>query len=112
LNRSRSPWRYPARIRDRILIPVREATVTPPLTCNVPLVDAVYLPCKQGVLIALANHTLSPISQLKLHVQVARPVTRVESVHRGPIPFKQIAEGEMETTLPLDASDWLKIAFE
>ncbi len=112
LNRSRSPWRYPAGIRDRILIPVREATVIPPLTCNVPLVDAVYLPCKQGVLIALANHTLSPISQLKLHVQVARPVTHVESVHRGPIPFKQIAEGEMETTLPLDASDWLKIAFE
>ncbi len=112
LNRSRSPWRYPAGIRERLLTPVRATNVTPPLTCDVPLVDAVYLPCEQGVLIALANHTLSPISQVKLRAKVARRVTRVESVHRGPLPFQQTASGEIETTLPLDASDWVKVVWE
>ena len=112
LNRSLSPWRYPAGIRERLLIPVREAKLTPPLTCDAALVDAVYLPCEQGVLIALANHTLSPIPQLKLRFQVARRAIRVESVHRGPLPFEQTAEGEIEIALPLDASDWVKVASE
>ena len=112
LDRSRSPWRYPAGVRDRLLAPVRETNVRPPLTCDAPLVDAVYLPCEQGVLIALANHTLSPIPQFKLRVQVARRVTSVVSVHRGLLPFKQSAAGEIEVTLPLDASDWVKVALE
>lgn len=99
LNRSLSPWRYPAGIREQLLIPVREAKLTPPLTCDAALVDAVYLPCEQGVLIALANHTLSPIPQLKLRFQVARRAIRVESVHRGPLPFEQTAEGEIEIAL-------------
>ena len=97
---------------ERLLIPVREAKLTPPLTCDAALVDAVYLPCEQGVLIALANHTLSPIPQLKLRFQVARRAIRVESVHRGPLPFEQTAEGEIEIALPLDASDWVKVASE
>jgi len=112
LDRSRSPWRYPAGIRTQLLTPVRTAHVTPPLTCDTPLVDAVYLPCEQGVLIALANHTLSPIPQLQLRARTARRVTRVESVHRGPIPFRQTAADEIEITLPLDASDWVKVALE
>lgn len=112
LNRSRSPWQYPAGIRERLLTPVRTANVSPRLTCDAPLVDVVYLPCEQGGLIALANHTLSPIPQLNLRVKVTRRVLRVESVHRGSLSFKQITAGEIETTLPLESSDWIKLTFE
>ncbi len=111
LNRSLNPWRYPSDIREALLLPVRQTNLTAPLTCDTPLVDAVALPCEQGVLIALANHTLSPIAQLKLQLKTTRRATRVESVHRGPIPFEQSADGAIRITLPLDANDWVKVAW-
>lgn len=112
LVRSRSPWQFPAGIREQLLYPVKTSNVEPPLICNVPLVDAVYLPCEQGVLIALANHTLSPVAELKLRIKVSGKVTAVESVHRGEIEFQQLSPSEIGISLPLDASDWVKIALE
>ena len=69
--------------------PVREARLTPPLTCDTPLIDAVQLPCEQGVLIALANYTLQPLEQMNLQLRTQKPVQRVESVRHGPLRFEQ-----------------------
>lgn len=110
LERSYNPWQFPAGLREQILAPAREHGATPLLTCDIPLVDAVYLPCAQGVLIALANYTLKPLEALTLHVAGVEGVTRVESVHHGEIPFERSGQGEITLKLPLDASDWVKIS--
>lgn len=109
LARSYNPWEFSSAVRERLLTPIRGSHLESPLAYNAPLVDAVYLPCEQGVLIALANQTLRPLPKLALRVRVARRVSRVESVHRGSIPFQPSADHEIRLTLPLDASDWLKI---
>jgi hypothetical protein len=109
VNRSYNPWRFPGGIRDRILGPVREAKVAPSLTCDAPLVDAVELRCGPGILIALANHTLRPIDRLSLQLKCAKPVARVESVRLGPIAFEQFEAGAVQFSLPLAASDFVKV---
>lgn len=110
LVRSYNPWDFSAGIRERILSPTRDTKTL--LTCNVPLVDAVYLPCEQGVLVALANYTLQSVERLELRIRDLRGVTGVQSVHHGEIPFEQIADGEIRLSLPLDATDWLMISCE
>jgi hypothetical protein len=42
---------------------VRAASVDPPLTCSLPLVDAVLLRANNGALIPVANYTLTPFSK-------------------------------------------------
>lgn len=111
LDRSYNPWRYPADIRDVILLPVHRSGVQPPLTCSVPLVDAVYMTSENGVLIPLANYTLRPLDTIRLQVRVPRPVKRVESVHRGTLPFTACGETAIEFALPLEATDFLKLYF-
>ncbi|NUQ64971.1 MAG: hypothetical protein HUU20_21110 [Pirellulales bacterium] len=110
LARSYNPWHYPAGIRDRLLTPVRDARVTSSLQCDTPLVDAVELRCDQGILIALANHTLRPIDRLGLRLKSARPVARVESVRRGPVAVEQLEGGAVRLTLPLDATDCIMVS--
>lgn len=109
LDRSYNPWQFPAGVRERLLTAVKDRGIKPPLTCDAALVDAVLLPCDQGVLVALANHTLHPIQKLTLRIRIRRRVTRVESIHHGEQTFEQTSGGETQVTLPLAASDWLKI---
>lgn len=109
LKRSHNPWLYPAGIRDRLLTPVRAAGVSPALTCDTPLIDAVALPCEQGTLIALSNHTLQPIERLELRLKTGKPVTRVESVRSGPIEVTTEEGGVIRFRLPLDASDFVTV---
>jgi hypothetical protein len=99
-----TPWQLPAGVRDLIAWPVREAGITPPLSCDTPLIDAVQLPCEQGPLIALANYTLQPRERLGLQLRVSKPVQRVKSVRHGPLRFDQ-APGLIRWTMPLAASD-------
>lgn len=108
LSRSHNPWQFPAGVRDLIVSPVREAGITPPLTSDTPLIDAVQLPCEQGVLIALANYTLQPQERVGLQLRVPKPVQRVESVRRGPLHFEQ-APGLIRWTMPLDANDFVMV---
>jgi hypothetical protein len=109
LNRSYNPWQFPAGIRERILTPVRTAKITPSLTCNTPLIDAVELRCQHGVLIALSNHTLLPLDQIELRLKLDQPVTRVESVRHGPLAI-QNENGVLVIKLPLAASDFVTVA--
>jgi hypothetical protein len=109
LKTSYNPWDFPAGLREQILSPARRHGPTPPLTCDVPLVDAVYLPCEQGILVALANYTLEPIEHLTLRVGGVGAVKKVESVHLGDVAFERSGEDEIRVALPLVASDWLMI---
>ncbi len=110
LDRSHNPWRYPAGIRDRLLTPVRSAKLTPSLTCDTPLIDAVELRCEQGVLIALSNHTLRPLDRIELRLKTDKPITRVESVRLGRIEFERLDGGSIRFALPLEASDFVTIS--
>jgi hypothetical protein len=114
LQRSDNPWEFPAEIREAILRPVRAAGVEPPIACGVPLVDAVYMTCPTGVLIPLANYTLTPQDNVPFTVRASRffgRIERIESVHCGEIPFKR-ARGRISFTLPrLESTDFLKLFY-
>jgi len=112
IERSANPWEFPDAIRRLIVTPVEAAGVKRPIICDVPLVDAVYMPHKKGVLVPLANYTNRPLAECTLTIDVPRPIARVESAVRGSIPFRQAAAGQVEITLPLDNNDFLKLLFE
>ncbi len=111
LQRSYNPWKFPAHVRGFLLMPVRAAGVVSPITCNVPLVDAVYMTTERGVLIPLANYTLEPIGRLELTVTVPRPISRAESAVHGSLLLKQPSAKTVEVTLPLDNNDFVKLCF-
>jgi len=99
---------HPPRLSDRALAPVRAARVRVPVTCSQPQVDAVCMQCDRGLLIPLANYTLQPLDDIRLTVRSDRPITRVESVHRGVIPFAMHGPSVIEFHLPLGATDFVK----
>jgi len=111
LERTANPWQFPAALRDLLLAPVRAAGVTPPIQCDVALVDAVFMPHDSGILIPLANYTAKPIERLSLRVSVPRPIARVESAVRGEIDFRQSSPDTVELSLPLENNDFLKLLY-
>ncbi len=110
LDRSHNPWQFSAAIRERILTPIRAVKLTPSLICDTPLIDAVELRCEHGILIALSNHTLRPLDRIELRLKTDKPVTRVESVRLGPIPFERLDGGLIRFALPLAASDFVTVS--
>ncbi len=114
LARSNNPWHFPAKIRDLILAPVRAASIDPPLTCDIPLVDAIPLYADSGMIIPLANHTLEPQKAVTLRVRLPadRSCARVTSVHHSELKFTADGENHVRLTLPLDASDYVQIYFQ
>ncbi|HOF40598.1 MAG TPA: beta-galactosidase trimerization domain-containing protein [Candidatus Hydrogenedentes bacterium] len=112
LDRSYNPWDFPAAIREALLTPIRDADIRPRLTCDTPLVDAVELPCVQGILVVLANHTLRPLEHLNLEFLMDRSIAYVESVRYGRLTFESPRPGTIRWTMPLDASDYVKLGFE
>ncbi|QDU79820.1 Beta-galactosidase trimerization domain protein [Polystyrenella longa] len=111
LERSDNPWEYSADVRELILQPVRTASITPPLTCNVPLVDAVLLEGDSGAVIPLANYTLAPLKQVDFTLQPAQPITRIESIHQGELNYHTTPEGKVHFSLPLDSSDYVQVFY-
>ncbi len=103
---------YPAGIRERLLTPIRSARLVQSLTCDTPLIDAVELHCDQGVLIAISNHTLQPLDRVELRLNTGKPVTRVDSVRLGPIPFERLKGNLLRFTLPLEASDFVTVTMQ
>lgn len=112
LARSHNPWRFEAAARELLLLPVRGIDQPAALTCDVPLVDAVALPCEPGTLVALANYTLQPLRRVTMELKADRPVAGVESVRHGPLKFERLSRGGVRWTMPLDASDWVKVTAE
>ena len=112
LERSANPWSFPAAVRDLILTPARSAKITPPITCSTPLVDAVFMPHAEGILIPLANYTAEPIAQFTLKVTVPRTIATAESATHGALAFKQTSPTTIEVSLPLDNNDFVKLRFK
>ncbi|MBT4817503.1 MAG: hypothetical protein HON70_17500, partial [Lentisphaerae bacterium] len=109
LQRSYNPWEFPGAVRELILRPVRQAGVVAPVTCDVPLIDAVAMDCNLGVLLPLANYTLRPLDSVGFSLAAPRRTLRVESVHRGEIPFSTEPDGRIRFELPLAATDFVKV---
>lgn len=111
LERSRNPWEFPADVRDVLLAPVRAARIEPPLTCSVPLVDAVPLHCDRGIVIPLANYTLERLPRVDITMRVERPIDRIETVHLGRIKIQEAETGRVRFSIPLDATDYVKLYY-
>jgi len=101
----------PAKVRQVIPAPVASADVKPPVTCNVPVADAICMTADRGAVIPLANHTLKPITRLELTVSVAKPIDRIESVHQGQIAFESRGDRGAGLTLPVESTDFVKIYY-
>ena len=112
LERSYNPWEFSGAVRDFILKPVRDAKLDPPLTCSVPLVDALVLKSDAGLVIPLANYTLEGLDNVDFTVKSPEEVARIESVHRGEIQFTRDGTGTFSFSLPLETSDYVKIYFK
>ncbi|MCX6910086.1 MAG: beta-galactosidase trimerization domain-containing protein [Verrucomicrobia bacterium] len=111
LERSYNPGKFPADVRDLILMPARDAKIARPIQCSRALVDAVFMPHDEGILIPLANYTLEPIAKLTLRVSVPRPIVKAESATLGEIAFKQTSPQTVELSLPLENNDFVKLRF-
>ena len=111
LERSRNPWQFPAAVRETLLTPIRAARIDPPLTCSVPLIDAVPMHCARGIVIPLANYTLESVAKIDFSVRVDQPLDRIETVHRGRIEFIADGNDRVRFALPLDASDYVKLYY-
>jgi uncharacterized protein YcbX len=112
LARSRNPWEFPAEVRELILAPVRAAAVDPPVRCSVPLVEAGYMVCPQGVVMPLANYTLQPLADVAFTVHVTNQVRRVESVRQGRLPFEVIDASRVAFHLPLADTDFVMLRYD
>ena len=113
IERSYNPWEFSPEVRDFLLFPIREANINLPLTCSVPLVDAVVMESKHGFVMPLANHTLVPQERVRFTVSTGKRSTqKVISIHQGNLSFETDGSGTISFTLPmLEASDYLKIIF-
>jgi len=111
LDRSYNPWDFSGDVRELILQPTRAAHVNPPLTCSIPLVDAILLRADKGAVIPLANYTLLPLEKVEFSLRSQREIDRIESIHQGAIAFKTQGRGVVTFSLPLNASDYIKIIY-
>ncbi len=111
LERSYNPWEFSADVRKFILQPALKAGINKPLTCSLPLVDAVVLKSEKGIVIPLANYTLETQAKVDFTVRVDRPVDRIETVHHGKIKFHSPKKKVVRFSIPLEASDYVKIYF-
>lgn len=107
--KSVNPWQFPATVREHIIESVKAARVSPPVLCDVPLVDAVYMTSDQGVLIPLANYTLQPIEQMTLEIAVPDGFKEVRSVYQGVLDYQPVGQGKIRVQLPLDCTDFIAI---
>ncbi len=105
---SYNPWEYPVGERDYLLMPVREAKVTVPVTLNRPVVETFYLEGPQGAVVTLANYALTPVEGLEVGIRCPRTPSRVESVRHGKLEFT-VADGVVKTKLPLTDTDMIKL---
>jgi len=109
--KSYNPWQYPEAVRQTITSPVTQAKLNLPIRCSVPLVDAVYMICDEGVVVPLANYTLEPIKSMTLELAVDKPIKEVRSVHQGVLEYTRVGSSHIRVTLPLDCTDFVTIQY-
>lgn len=109
IERSYNPWDFPADVRELILFPA--ANLSRPVECSHPLVDAVHMAGKHGIVIPLANYTLETIAKLELNIRTPQRIARVESAVRGPVAFEQNGD-HTRLEISLENNDFLMLRFE
>ncbi len=75
------------------------------------MVDAVVLHAKKGVVVPLANYTLTPLKRVDFSLRIERPIDRIETVHQGRIEFDTGKEARVTFSVPLDATDYGKLYY-
>jgi hypothetical protein len=98
------PVGFSESIRRWIIYPVQLAGIQRPVGLSLPMIEAPLLLSKEGAAITLLNWRGEPVNGLNVTAQVPFKVTRVESVKRGKITFKESKDG-VAFSLPLDAAD-------
>ncbi|MCX7705496.1 MAG: hypothetical protein N2115_04475 [bacterium] len=111
LERSDNPWEFPSEIRDIILSPVKKANVSLPIKCSIALIDAVYMNVPDGILIPLANYTLSPQKNIEFSVRVTKNVKKIESVHCGNLKFNQKKDRVVFALPKFESTDFIRITY-
>jgi hypothetical protein len=104
--RDRLPQGWNAALRDVICAPVRAASVTPPVTVNLPVIEASRLDSPQGSAIVLLNWTDTPQKQISVTIHDAARYTRVSSAQGIPVQSERDGQN-LRVTLPLDYADVL-----
>lgn len=111
IGRSYNPWHFSEPIRSLLVNPVLQAKVKLPLTCSVPLVDAVLMESDNGLVLPLANYTLQPIQSCTFSLKTTQSIARVKSVYHGDLNFYR--DGSLLTfTVPLKETDIIQIFYE
>jgi hypothetical protein len=72
----------------------------------------VPLHADRGIVIPLANYTLERLGRVDFTVRVDHPVDRIETVHLGRIKILEAGLGRVRFSIPLDASDYVKIYYQ
>ena len=75
------------------------------------MVDAVLLQADNGAVIPIANYTLTPLDKVEFSLRSPRAIARIESIHHGAIAFEPTENGIVRFSLPLDASDYIKVYY-
>ena len=60
-------------------------------------------------MIPLSNFTLQPQDEVTFTVRTDREIARVESVRHGDLVFESEEKGIVRFSLPLEASDYVKL---
>jgi hypothetical protein len=98
------PTGYSDSIRRWIAYPVQLAGVQRPVNVSLPMVETPLLLAREGAAITLLNWRGESLNALNVTARVPFKVTRVESVKRGRITFRESRDG-VAFSLPLDAAD-------
>lgn len=107
---SYNPWEFPSALRELILAPTK--SLQRPIECSHALVDAVFMPSEHGIVIPLANYTLTPIDKLVLKIATPKKIAKIDSVVHGKLEFQQGDGDKVELSLPLGNNDFLMLWFE
>ncbi|RPD47692.1 hypothetical protein DNI29_09595 [Hymenobacter sediminis] len=104
------PSGFDAGWRQLIVQPVRDARAELPVRVTQPLVEAPALYSPAGVAVTLLNWRGTAAQSVDVSVATDRPVRRVVSAQRGPLPFRQ-SGNHVTVTLPLGDVDVLQLYY-
>jgi hypothetical protein len=103
--------KWPADIRSLINGPARQRGAKRLVELSHAVVEAGVYDATSGTALVLANFAYDPIRELRIRLSVPRPVNRVRSLERGPLPFSaekasgDAGGGEVSCVLDLGISD-------
>jgi hypothetical protein len=95
--------------RQMIVQPVYDASVMLPATINVTKIEAPVLYSHAGAAVTLLNWS-GKEQEIELAVAVDKPVRQVESVTKGPLPFRSDA-GRTRLRVPLAEADVILLRY-